>query len=200
MTQEVTFKPLEALPVGAGLRVLPPDLSSPRPVTMRSPAIEVMTDLRLVLAATVSEETQVGLASHLMIARGVRSLLVVDASSVVVGLITARDLQGERALQAVRELTLRHDELCVRHVMTPAVRLEAFDLATVLRAQVGNVMAALRVSGRQHALVMELDASGERKVVRGIFSVSQIARQLGIPVHQTEVAQTFADIEAAIGA
>lgn len=200
MTNEGVFRPLEALPIGAGLRVLPPDLSSPRPVTMQSPAIEVMTDLRLVLAATVGEDTPVDLASHQMIARGVRSLLVVDASSVVVGLITARDLQSERGVQVVREQALRHDELRVRHIMTPAGRLEAFDLAAVLRAQVGNVMAALRTAGRQHALVMEQDATGGRRSVRGIFSVSQIARQLGIPVHQTEVAQTFADIEAAIGA
>lgn len=197
---DVTFKPLEALAVGTGLRVLVPDLSSPRPVTLSSPAIEVMTDLRLVMAATVGEETSLGLANHQMIARGVRSLLVVDASSVVVGLLTARDLQGERALQVVRDQGLRHEELCVRHIMTPATRLEAFDLAAVLRAQVGNVMAALRAAGRQHALVMEQDAASGRRAVRGIFSISQIARQLGIPVHQTEIAQTFADIEAAIGA
>jgi hypothetical protein len=37
-------------------------------------------------------------------------------------------------------------------------------------------------------------------MVRGIFSVSQLARQLGVPVPQAgEVARTFAQIEAALG-
>jgi hypothetical protein len=35
--------------------------------------------------------------------------------------------------------------------------------------------------------------------VRGIFSASQIARQLGIAIQTTEVAQTFAEIGAALG-
>jgi hypothetical protein len=34
--------------------------------------------------------------------------------------------------------------------------------------------------------------------LRGIFSASQIARQMGIPLQTTEVARTFAEIEAAI--
>lgn len=32
----------------------------------------------------------------------------------------------------------------------------------------------------------------------GVFSASQVARQLGIPLHTTEVARTFAEIEAVI--
>jgi len=35
--------------------------------------------------------------------------------------------------------------------------------------------------------------------VRGIFSLSQIARQLGVTIASTEVASTFAEIEAALG-
>jgi hypothetical protein len=37
-------------------------------------------------------------------------------------------------------------------------------------------------------------------MVRGIFSLSQVARQLGLALPQTgEVARTFAEIEAALG-
>jgi hypothetical protein len=39
-----------------------------------------------------------------------------------------------------------------------------------------------------------------RELVRGIFSVSQLARQLGLLLPQAgEVARTFAEIEAALG-
>jgi hypothetical protein len=32
--------------------------------------------------------------------------------------------------------------------------------------------------------------------VRGLFSVTQIARQLGAPIHANELARTFAEIES----
>jgi hypothetical protein len=34
--------------------------------------------------------------------------------------------------------------------------------------------------------------------VRGLFSAAQIARQLGVELQTMEVAQTFADVEAAL--
>lgn len=67
-------------------------------------------------------------------------------------------------------------------------------LADAASARVGHVVETLRRAGRQHALVVD----AERKV-RGIFSLSQVARQLGVPLGTAgEVARTFAEIEAAI--
>ena len=66
----------------------------------------------------------------------------------------------------------------------------------------GDVVATLRLAGRQHALVVEevADAPSGQVTVRGIFSLTQIARQLGIPSQQVhDIARTFAEIEAAIG-
>ena len=85
------------------------------------------------------------------------------------------------------------DELTVADVMTPAERVEVIELAEVERARVGHVLETLRRAGRQHALVVE------RAMVRGIFSISQIARQLGVSVPAGgEVALTFSEIEAAL--
>jgi hypothetical protein len=67
------------------------------------------------------------------------------------------------------------------------------------------VLETLRRGGRQHALVVEESATAgapalRRAMVRGIFSVSQLARQLGLLLPQAgEVARTFAEIEAALG-
>ncbi|MGH8718732.1 MAG: CBS domain-containing protein, partial [Burkholderiales bacterium] len=69
----------------------------------------------------------------------------------------------------------------------------------LLGAKVGHVVTTLRRAGRQHALIVELDAQSKRQIVRGLFSASQVARQLGVPVHTTEVARTFAEIEATLG-
>jgi len=45
--------------------------------------------------------------------------------------------------------------------------------------------------------VVERDASG-RQTVRGVFSATQIARQLGVAIPTSEVARTFSEIEAAL--
>ena len=173
-----------------------PDAHMPQRVSADSPAIEVMTDLHHVPAATVGPETPLNEANQAMILRGVRSLLVIDSGGRVVGLITAIDILGERPMKVVRERGIRHDELSVRDVMSPADELDVLSMSDVLRAEVGHVVANLRRSGRQHALVVDTDAGG-RRLIRGIFSASQIARQLGIPMPTTEVARTFAEIEAA---
>ena len=80
--------------------------------------------------------------------------------------------------------------------------------ADVEGARVGHVLETLRRAGRQHALVVDFDEipSGRplappahRTMVRGIFSISQIARQLGVAVPTGgEVARTFSEIESAI--
>jgi hypothetical protein len=85
----------------------------------------------------------------------------------------------------------------VREIMTPRERLEALAYEDVRSARVGHVLATLQRSRRQHALVAERDAGG-RVMVRGIFATSQLARQLGQSVQTSEVAHSFAEIEAAL--
>jgi hypothetical protein len=46
-------------------------------------------------------------------------------------------------------------------------------------------------------LVVEEDREANKQTLRGIFSASQIARQLGVELTTHEVARTFAEIEAA---
>ncbi|MDD2669248.1 MULTISPECIES: CBS domain-containing protein [Zoogloea] len=166
-------------------------------VTASSPAIEVMTDLRRIPAATIAHNVSLSETNHSMILRGVRLLFVTDASRRIVGIVTSNDLLGEKPTRVARERMMRHEELTVRDIMVSTEELDAVSLADVLRSEVGHVVATLKSCGRQHALVVEEGADGV-PAVRGIFSASQIARQMGIPLQTTEVARTFAEIEAAI--
>lgn len=175
------------------------DASRVGKVAANSPAVEVMTDLRRIAAATVDPDTSLAEAQQIMVLRGVRSLLVVDASRHMIGLITASDLMGERPLQLCNQRGLKMQDLTVRDAMTPIGAVQAVTLADVMKSEVGDVVAMLRHCGRQHMLVIERDRNATT-FVRGIFSSSQIARQLGIPVQTTEVARTFAEIEAALHA
>lgn len=169
-----------------------------RPVMPDSMAVEVMTDLRLVPAATIEAELAIDFANQAMIARGVRSLLVIDGRGDVIGVVTSRDILGERPMQVVSKRGVRHDDIKVGDVMTPRGDIEVLDMAEVVRARVGSIIRTLQRSGRQHALVVDRDLVTNRQMVRGIFSASQIARQFDVSLETTEIARTFAEIEAAI--
>lgn len=196
MTRE--YHPLSARRLQPGARYHQPGENRER-VRIDSPALAVMTDLRQIPAATIDLEAPLDAANRFMIRRGVRLLLVSDDDRQVLGLITANDILGEKPVQFALERGILRQEICVRDIMTPRAQLEALPYADLVQAEVGHVVATLRHSGRQHALVTDTSAEGEVEAVRGIFSASQIARQLGVAIQTTEVAQTFAEIGAALG-
>ena len=170
-----------------------------QPVTVGSPAIEVMTDLQRVVAATTTIHTSLVTATQIMITRGVRLLLVLNPEGQIAGLITARDAMGERPIQYVHERGAKHCELTVRDCMTPIENIDVLTMKDVMKSSVGNIVTTLEAIGRQHALVVdELDDGQE--MIRGIFSITQIGRQLGVGLQAFEVAHTFAEIRAALAA
>lgn len=167
-------------------------------VTADSPALCVMTDLRQISAATITPEATLTEATKTMISRGVRLLLVVNADDHVVGLITARDTQGDRPIKLVQERSLKHSDLHVADLMIRREDIDMLDVSDILTARVGHIIATLKAWGRQHALVADKDPTTGVVRIRGIFSATQIGRQLGIPIQTFEVANTFADIEKAL--
>lgn len=186
-------------PSGANYR-LPSHDKAPR-VQADSPATDVMTDLTRAVAATIPPGASADEANQAMIRHGVRSLFVVGEANAIAGIVTATDTMGERPIQFAQERGLRHAEVLVHHVMTPAAQLEAIELRDVLQARVGDIVETLKRSGRQHALVIDggsADPASIEHTVRGIFSLTQIARQLGLSLHIGSAAKTFAEIEAAI--
>lgn len=167
----------------------------PERVTLEDPAQHVMTDLRSATAVIILSGDSLDEAHRRMIQRGVRLLLVVDQNRHVVGLITATDILGEKPMQVITQRGVRREELLVRDIMTLQGELEVLDLSDLRAAKVGHIVATLKRSGRQHAVVVEHDSAG-RQTVRGLFSASQIARQLGVAIPTSEVARTFSEIEA----
>jgi len=188
-----TFQPLPVALVQPGAGFCAPDQQNPVRVSFEDPASSVMTDLGRVSAVVIRPTDPMDEALARMKQRGVRSLLVIDQERRVVGLITAHDILGERPMRFVEAHGVRHQDIVVHDVMTPREKLEAIGIADVRAAKVGHIVATLRQSGRQHALVTAADGR-----IRGIFSATQIARQLGLDaqsVNPTEIAQTFSEIE-----
>jgi CBS domain-containing protein len=194
--ERAVYKPLPMARMVPGTTTQPPGAYAPKPIRADAPAMEAMTDLRQIAAATVRSDASVAQATQLMIARGVRLLIVVDHNRVIEGLISAYDTMGERPINLMRERGLRHEELSVADLMTPRASIEVIDVADVMRAEVGHIIATLKEAGRQHALVVDRDPLTREPILRGIFSLTQIGRQLGVANLGFEIAHTFAEIEA----
>lgn len=168
----------------------------PDKVTMKDPAIDVMTDLRRVKAITVEPGLSIDAALQKMRMAEVRSLVVVDVATTVIGLITVRDITGEKPINYTSLERVPRREIHVEDVMTPQHQIEVLSMEDVYRCRVGDIVRTLREAGRQHALVLDRDAATRRPVVRGIFSITQIGNQLGVVIEASGRVQSFAEVEA----
>ena len=189
------YLPLSATMLQAGVGYAQPTQPVPERITLDDSALSVMTDLKLVTAVIILPGDLADEAHRRMVQRGVRLLLVINQDRKVLGIVTATDILGEKPVMAASQRAIRRGEVLVKDIMTPQERLEVLSMADVSASKVGHIVSTLQRTGRQHAMVVDTDASG-RQTVRGLFSATQIARQLGVAIPTNEVALTFSEIEA----
>jgi CBS-domain-containing membrane protein len=191
----IDYRPLPVTTLLPGTDFAQPQQVLPERVAINDPAIDVMTDFASVTAVIIRPGDSVDEASRRMHQRRVAMLLVVNEERHVVGIITANDVRGEKPMQVITQRGGRRGDLAVRDIMTPQDQLEVLRMVDLRTAHVGHIVATLKHAGRQHALAVDVDGSGRQRL-RGTFSVTQIARQLGARIHTTETARTFSEIEA----
>lgn len=191
------YSPLSIIHLKTGSSFLRPVQALPELVKLSDPAISVMTDLTKVSVVSVRARTSMDKANAKMIRYGVRLLLVLDDNEQVAGLLTATDILGEKPMRYLQNMGGTHADIMVRDIMTTQRELEALKIENVKNARVGEIVATLKKSHRQHALVVAEGADGKQAVC-GLFSITQIARQLGAQVQSFELARTFAEIDAVI--
>lgn len=190
------FKALSVMAVPAGAALMRPNQQLPEHVTLQNPALDVMTDLTRVAAASVNPNLPLDKVEEHMRNVGVRLLFVLNESGDVVGIITLNDLKGMRPMRFQQQMGVSRSEVLVRDIMTSRDRFEALSMAEVSEARVGDIIQTLKRTGRQHALVIARTPDGP--AIRGIFSARQVGRQLGVQIDTTGIAYTFAELEAAL--
>ena len=163
-------------------------------VTLDDPAFSVLTDLTQVIPATIGPDRSIDHANAMMLERRVRLLFVVGGDRFVTGIVTATDLLGEKPMRFVQERGGTRSDVLVSDIMTPFERMDAIDMQDVAQMRVGHIVATLKSVRRQHLLAA--DEGGRR--LRGLFSTSRIAKQLGVELTTSDIARTFAEIEAAL--
>ena len=62
-------------------------------------------------------------------------------------------------------------------------------------ASVGDIIETMKAFGRRHILVAEPDDSEAGEAICGIFSTTQISRQVGFTIDLVERATNFAEVE-----
>ena len=188
------FKPLSYTDISHDTQLA----QSSNRVVQEDPASAVMTDLNKVKAFTVDATASIDFANSKMIACGVRLLFVMNSDDVLVGLITASDLFGEMPITHMQKHGGPRENILVQDIMTPRVKLKTLQMTDVLKAKVGDIIETMKDFGRQHILVVErLDGETSERIC-GIFSTTQIGRQLGIELNISPRANTFAEFKSAI--
>jgi CBS-domain-containing membrane protein len=188
---------LASVPLKAGSTCLRPIQTLPERVKLTNPATDAMTDFRKVNVVSVRANTSMDKANAKMIENGVRMLVALDDNEQIAGLITASDVLGEKPMRHLQQMGGTYADIMVSDIMTPQRELEVMNIQDVKNAKVGNIVATLKKANRQHGMVVSEEADG-RQTVCGLFSITQIARQLGAQVQSFELARTFAEIETVI--
>ncbi len=191
--------PLSHGRLDGGITYHRPPQRLPERVTAESHAVDVMTDFTKVAAMTIGPCASLDDANQRMIASAVRLLFVIGRDNDIVGIITATDIMGERPMTYLQQVGGKREDIFVRDIMTVQEQLDVLSMQDVNRATVGDIVETMKRVGRQHALVVEQNDDG-KQIVRGLFSTKQISKQLGITIHTTEIAKTFAELEAALNA
>ena len=195
MPQTYQLLPFHHFENGAGY--FRPRQQLPEHVTEDDPAVNVMTDLSQVTAYTTELDTPIAKALETMVKRGVRMLLVRDADGQIVGLLTSRDIEGDKPNRILAKAGGAWEDLLVADIMTLKPKLEVLLMEDVSRARVGDIIAILCHVNRQHAMVLDADPRTGQPAVRGIFSLSQIGLQLGLDIDREHHPTTYSELEKA---
>ena len=161
-------------------------------------ALVVMTDLNKIKAFTIEATASIDFANSKMIASGVRLLFVMNADDELVGLITASDLFGETPITHMQKHGGRRENILVQDIMTPREKLKTLQLTDVSKARVGDIIETMKDFGRQHILVVDKPDGKSNERICGLFSTTQISRQLGIEINLSPRASTFAEFKSSM--
>jgi hypothetical protein len=102
---------------------------------------------------------------------------------------------GEKPLQYITEHGGTRDDIIVKDIMTRKDALEALRFDDVANASVGDIIETMKLCNRQHMLVVKTGENTLLETVCGIYSSTQIGRQLGIVIEPSPRADTFAELE-----
>jgi ferric-dicitrate binding protein FerR (iron transport regulator) len=170
----------------------------PRSIRLADSAAQVYTDFSLTRPFSVSAATPIDQVNGKMIACGVRLLFVTEGDAVLQGLVTYSDLFGDKPVRYIQAHGGTRNEILAQDIMTSLAQLEALHRPDVEKSRVGDIVETIKAAGRQHMLVSDVSENGGQTIT-GLFSLTHIEKLLGIKIELSARAQTFSELERALG-
>ncbi|MFV2056777.1 MAG: CBS domain-containing protein [Thiohalomonadales bacterium] len=164
-------------------------------VALSDPAAYVMTDFKDAAPFCIQPAETIDAANAKMIACGVRLLFVTGSNGDLLGLVTSTDILGEKPVQFITKNGGKRDDILVQDIMSMKEKLDVLYLDSVETSKVGNIVQTMKEIKRQHMLVVERVDDGGQETLCGMFSTTQIGRQLNINIEHSGLAGSFAAIE-----
>ncbi len=165
--------------------------------SLEDPAFSMMTDFKHGRPFSTTSTATIEEINQKMIDCGVRLLFVADSYDALLGLVTYNDIFGEKPVRYLQENGGKREEINAQDIMTHLEHLEALEIDEVLKARIGDIVETMRLSGRQHILVVERQSDGPQ-ALSGLFSSTEIEKRLNIKIELSPRANTFADLERAL--
>jgi CBS domain-containing protein len=145
---------------------------------LQDPALTVMTDFRERASVTVPDTALIDEALEHMRHTGVRCAFAVDdRRRIVVGLITAYDIIGEKPMQFMQFEAIPRREVLVRDIMQEISECRVADIKQIERATVLAVSNMFAKNQLTHVPVVESSETGEQRL-RGLLSAAKVKRLL----------------------
>jgi len=191
MQPAYTFR--DCIPLQTNLQIEHPE-EPPELVHFHDSAMLVFTDFSRVYPVTITPDRTIDYALHKMKNLGVRLLLVVDKKHRLIGLISADKIMGDDPVRLAEDKQLDHSQITVAMLMQPQRDIQVLESSHLRDARVGHIVATLHHLEQKYVLVVDHGA------VNGLFSASQISKQLGRNILQEEMpAHSLAEMVHSIG-
>lgn len=163
-------------------------------LTLQSPAKAVFTDFKQHMPLVIDYDAKAADLEQLMKQSHVKMKIVLDKAGQFSGIVTLADLTSQRIMQKVAQ-GIPRSELTAADFMQPKSMLQSFDYEQLAYATVEDIICTLKDNGQQHCLVIDR----EEHVIRGIISVSDIARELHLPL-DIQAQPSFSALSSVIAA
>lgn len=187
------YTPRDCISLQANLPVEKPE-EPPELVHFHDSAMLVFTDFSRVFPVTVTADRPIDDALQDMKNSGVRLLIVVNNKHRIIGLISADQIMGNDPVRLAEDRQLDHSQITVEMLMQPQKAIQVLEMSHLRDARVGHIVATLHSLEQKHLLVVDAG------VVSGLFSASQVSRQLGRNILEEEVpAHSLAEMVHSIG-
>ncbi len=155
-----------------------PSHDLPELVHLDDPATAVMTDFTHTPAHIIASNKSMDDALNEMKATGAHLLLATGIDGHLEGIISSEDVLGEKPIKIIQEKRIPRENVTVNMLMKPAKDIIAFNINTIDEARVGHIVKTLTDNNRHYALVIGHSRTSDKTLIRGLFTLSQISKQL----------------------